>query len=158
MNHLHPAVDDYISESPHSIAVHEGLATARDLMRRYGIRHLAVTSDDKLVGIVSERDLGLARDVAGDWKELIVQDVMTPKPYVVRTGTPLSQVARAMARAKYGAAVVVDGGGPVGILTTVDALNALADVLEGRHERVSLEAVTRRPRRGKTRPVARQPR
>lgn len=158
MNHVRPAVEDYISESPYSIAAHEGLAKARDLMRRYGIRHLAVTSDGKLVGIVSERDLGLARDVAGDWKALIVQDVMTPKPYVVRTGTPLNQVARAMARSKYGAAVVADGGGAIGILTTVDALNALADVLEGRYERASLEAVTRRPRRGKTRPAARQPR
>lgn len=158
MERVRPAVEDYMTESPYSVAANEGLTTARDLMKRHGVRHLSVTRDGQLVGVLSERDLAAARDVADDWKALIVADVMTAKPYVVRPDAPLNQVARAMAQGKYGTAVVVDGSDAIGIFTLVDALTALADTLEGRHERASLEGIARRPRRGRTRPVARQPR
>lgn len=154
-----PTVEDYMTASPQSIASHEGLTAARNMMQRYRVRHLAVMSDGKLVGIISERDLIAAQEHAGARSTaLTVGDVMTDKPYSVRLNAPLNQVARTMAERRCGSAIVLDGRSVVGILTTVDALNALADALEGRGTRAALEGVTRKPPRGRTRPAARQPR
>jgi acetoin utilization protein AcuB len=154
-----PTVEDYMTATPQSIAVHEGLDAAQSLMQRFRVRHLAVMSGGKLVGVVSERDLAWPQALlAAHSKALTVQDVMARNPYAVRTNAPLNRVARTMAERRCGSAVVLAGTSVVGILTTVDALNALADTLEGRGTRAALESVTRKPPRGRTRPTARQPR
>jgi acetoin utilization protein AcuB len=54
---------------------------------------------------------------------------MTMDVYVAAPSTPLAEVARVMAENKYGSAVVMDRAKIVGVFTTVDALNALAQVL-----------------------------
>jgi acetoin utilization protein AcuB len=154
-----PTVEDYMTATPQSIAVHESFDVAQSLMRRYRVRRLAVLSDGKLVGVVSDRDLAWPRALLAARSEaLTVQDVMARKPYAVRMNAPLNQVARTMAERRCGSAVVLDGRAVVGIFTTVDALNALADTLEGRGARAALESVTRKPPRGRTRPAARHPR
>ncbi len=154
-----PTVEDYMTAIPHIVQAHEGITTARNLMQRYEVRHLAVYREGKLAGIVSDRDLASAQGFAGPHAAtLTVENVMTPDPYTVRLNAPLNHVARTMAEHKYGSAVVVDGTGVIGILTTVDALHALADTLEGRYTRAALEGVARTPRRGQTRPTSRHPR
>jgi CBS domain-containing protein len=86
-----------------------------------------------LVGILSDRDLKLARSFPGA-SELVVDDVMTPDPYVVELDTPLDEVAFVMAQHKYGCAVVVDtfGRHAVGIFTANDALKCLGETLRER--------------------------
>lgn len=79
---------------------------------------------------------------------------MTAPPCAARADAPLAQVARTMSQKKLGSAVVFDGTHIVGILTTVDALRALADVLQGRFARIEEELVAARAPRGRTRPLA----
>ncbi|HZA50286.1 MAG TPA: CBS domain-containing protein [Myxococcaceae bacterium] len=45
----------------------------------------------------------------------------------VHPDDPLALAARAMARGKFGSAVVLDSGRIVGMLSVVDVLSALAD-------------------------------
>jgi acetoin utilization protein AcuB len=123
-------VDRYMTASPVVIASDRTLAEAHQEMRAHGVRHLPVVEDRRLVGIVSQRDLYLLETLRGvDVGCERVSEAMTPNPYTTAPGTPLDEVAREMADHKYGCAVVVEGGGVVGVFTTVDALRALSAVL-----------------------------
>ena len=95
-------------------------------MKRYGIRHLPVLDGPDLVGILSDRDLSVAERV-GDPVHVTTGDVMSPEPYVVVPSAELAEVADAMARQRYGAAVIIDRGNVVGVFTAVDALRAIAE-------------------------------
>lgn len=145
-----PTVKDYMTPIPRWIGPHEPLLTALDVMTTAEIRHLPVVENLELIGMIAASDLSGAHGLAGR----IVADAMTPEPYAIAAATPLNVVAREMARRKIGSAVVMDGKSIAGILTEVDALNALADALEGKHARPLGEEVARLPRRGKTRPTS----
>jgi CBS domain-containing protein len=60
------------------------------------------------------------------------EDFMTAAPYCVPAGTPLEEVAFEMSAHKFGSVLVTDEDGNVsGIFTSIDALNALVEVLRG---------------------------
>lgn len=126
-----PTVAKYMTSSPFCIGFDQSLAFAHRLMREHDIRHLPVLSGGKLVGILSDRDLNFAetfQDV--DPNRVKVEEAMTPLPYSVAPDVPLRLVAREMAERKYGSAVVMQDHRVIGVLTTTDALRALADALE----------------------------
>ena len=54
---------------------------------------------------------------------------MTMDVYVAAPSTPLADAVLVMAENKYGSVVVVDGAKIVGVFTTIDALNALTQLL-----------------------------
>lgn len=119
-----------MTKTPHLIGDEQSLRTAHELMQRYGIRHLPVLHGGKLTGVVSLRDLHLVetlRDV--DPATVSVEEAMTQDVYTVGPKTPLKEVVKEMADRKLGSAVVVEGTSVVGVFTTVDALDVLADLL-----------------------------
>ena len=119
-----------MTKTPHLIGDEQSLATAHDLMHRHGIRHLPVLHGGKLTGVVSIRDLHLVetlRDV--DPATVRVEEAMTQDVYAVSPKTPLKEVVKEMAERKLGSAVVVEGSAVVGMFTTVDALDVLAELL-----------------------------
>jgi CBS domain-containing protein len=50
-------VSDSMTRSPHTIAAAEPASTAAERMIELGVRHLPVMKDDRVVGMVSARDL-----------------------------------------------------------------------------------------------------
>ena len=125
-------VSRYMTPHPHSIGRGQTLATAHEVMRKFGVRHLPVLEGGQIVGLVSLRDLHLIETLPDvDQAKLSVEEAMTPDPLTVTPDAPLGKLAREMAGHKYGAAVVVEGPRVVGVFTTVDALRALADALGG---------------------------
>jgi acetoin utilization protein AcuB len=118
----------YMTPSPHTIGKDQPLAVARHLMRHEHIRHLPVLDAGKLVGVVSDRELGFMEALPGA-ETFSVEDAAVPSTYAVAPEAPLDVVAAEMAELKVGSAVVMDGGRVVGMFTAVDALRALADVL-----------------------------
>jgi len=126
---LHAPVSKYMSPNPVSIQQDAELGDAVSLINTHNIRHLPVLDGDKLVGLVSERDLGLIESMLpGDWESVSVAEAMTPAPFSVAENTLLGEVAQRMALERFGSAVVVDEDGRVtGIFTTVDAMRALAE-------------------------------
>ena len=151
-----PTVGDVMTITPRTIVGTQPITNARRLMKEYDVRHLPVVDEhDKLVGVVSERDIHVAQ-AASDGR-VPVETIMTPKPYAVPPNALLNQVARIMAAKKHGSAVVVDKGTILGIFTTTDALGVLADSLEGKLPRVQAAIdVERRPARPRTRRVGRE--
>jgi CBS domain-containing protein len=128
MNKL--TVRAFMTASPHTVGVDQPLAVARDLMRRFRIRHLPVLRAGELVGLLSERDLGLVELMPGvDTAVVTVEEAMAGAPYTIDAGSSLEWLATDMCQRRADAAVVTDGGHVVGVFTTVDALRALEELL-----------------------------
>ena len=106
-------------------------------MNRAGYRHLPVVADDKLVGIITDRDLRLAVnspvvEEGADLKreavldEVRVDECMTPDPQCVSSNTPAHEVADLLSLNKFGAMPVVDEGKLVGMISYIDFLKHYA--------------------------------
>jgi acetoin utilization protein AcuB len=142
-----PQIVAFMTPFPHSIDIDAPLAEARAFMRRRRIRHLPVTEQGALVGMVTDRDIKLMLGPDFGYppeKELKVRDVCVDKPYIVAASTPLSSVARAMADRHIGSAIVTKQRKLVGVFTTTDACRALAEVLEPRSRQKTYRAPARR--------------
>lgn len=123
-------VSEIMNPLSHSIGDEQPMAAAAVRMHEHGIRHLPVLRGGRLVGIVSDRDLAMVESLEGvDPQTVPVGEAMTTGPYVVGPDDRLGPVLRTMAQHKYGTAIVAHGGRPVGILTTIDALQLCADLL-----------------------------
>jgi acetoin utilization protein AcuB len=124
-------VQDYMTETPHSIGVSLSLSDAANMMKAYKIRHLPVLDGNQLVGIVSDRDIQMVNSMAGvKADDVPIEEAMSQSPYTVASSTPLEVCARHMAKHKLGSAVVVNANNKVvGVFTVTDGMNALADLL-----------------------------
>ncbi len=111
--------------SPNVITVEADytIAEARTLLHRHRIRQLPVVRRERLVGIVTDRDLRSAPASAET-----VAEVMTTKPAVTSPGAAVDEAARQLRQRKFGALPVVEGGKLVGILTASDVLDAFVDL------------------------------
>lgn len=129
---LNVSVEEYTTPdpitAPHNLLVDELV----ELLEKHSIRHLPVVDgDNKVIGIISERDLRL---VAGlelvAHKHVRASDIMTPDPVNVPASTPLDEVAFTMSDMKIGSILVNDENGNfLGIFTASDALNALIEIV-----------------------------
>jgi len=112
------------------------MGTALRLMRQQGIRHLLVLDEGKLVGILSDRDLR-SPEVPGRWHaipwadSLAVESVMSSPVMVLSPDAALSDAARLMHDERIDCAPVVEDQTIVGIITSSDLLQILANE-EGR--------------------------
>lgn len=126
-------VKEFMVRSPYYIDPTAGLREANEIMSECGVRHLPVLESDKLVGLISERDLRAA--LAVDKDVMTIADVMRRDVYAVKASTPLKEVVADMAEMKIGSAVVVNSAFEViGIFTTTDALRLLSQILEDQDE------------------------
>ncbi len=119
---------------PITISAELTVEDARERMQANGIRHLPVLQGERLIGVISERDVARAEAVGGSHlRRVRVADAMAPDPYTCHPDEHLRRVVSDMAVRRLGCVVVVERGRVVGIFTTVDALQRLAglcDVVE----------------------------
>jgi len=132
-------VSKYMSPKVITVVSSMGIREAFFLMREKEIRHLPVVDEGQLVGIVSDR--GLRRpdwvDEAPDIShiydlndDLYVGDIMIKNIFCLHTYDTLSKAVKLLLDQKIGAAPVLDKDeGLVGMLSAVDLLQALGDVL-----------------------------
>jgi acetoin utilization protein AcuB len=117
---------------PYTIDVRAGIAEARAMMAKHDIRHLAVTEERRLIGIVSRRDLDAAQTPARGAErdeELSVGDAFVDHPFMVDVTLPLDEVLEQMWERRIGAALVLKAGKLVGILTSADVCRLFAEHL-----------------------------
>jgi acetoin utilization protein AcuB len=125
-------IRDHMTRDPLTIGIGQTLARAHEVMRTRGIRHLPVLDGDRLVGVISQRDLYFIETLKDvDPATVLVDEAMVREPYTVGPDAPIATVAQGMLRHKHGAAIVVAQGRVLGIFTTHDALKVL--VASARH-------------------------
>ncbi len=123
-------VSAYMTKNVHAIDMENSLPTARRMMEEHGIRHLPVTDGSKIVGLLSERDLGKLEVFPMLSMSMVsVPDAMSDKPYVVAPDAPMIGVLENMRDERLGSAIVADDGKVVGIFTATDAITHLIEAL-----------------------------
>lgn len=128
-----PPIQKFMTTSPAVLGPTTSVKEAHELMHRFRVRHLPICEGQTCVGVVSDGDLFRAEALlSADPGKLRTADVMSSSPYVVSPASPVDEVVAEMARRKLGSAVVVDNGKVVGIFTSIDALNAFAELLHTR--------------------------
>lgn len=129
---LTPTVRSVMTPAPEIIPAQADTASAQGRMKALGIRHLPVMDRDRLVGVLSERDLRGVRafldqmpgELGPTVGELCSRDLL-----VVGPDDPLDEAATAMADRRVGAALVIDGTELVGIMTCVDLCKGLTELV-----------------------------
>lgn len=125
--------------NPVWVEENDSMKKAMDLLKERGIRHLPVLKGDKLVGIVSERDIKQAspspataleiREIYYLLDRVTIKQIMTRRPYTVSPSAPIEEAALIMREKKIGCLPVVDDGRLVGILTETDILDAFIEAM-----------------------------
>lgn len=124
-------VREWMSPDPVTVTPSTPVPEARRLLRYYGVRHLPVVEGERVVGIISDRDVrideatlrALARARGDDARE--VRLVMSAPAHVVGPDETIEAAARSMLSWRISALpVVAPGGRLLGIITTTDCLLA----------------------------------
>jgi CBS domain-containing protein len=129
------SVRDAMTEDPRSIGPSESVVEAARLMREGDIGSLPITDDEKLVGMITDRDI-TTRVVAeaADPKMTSVGDVHSRELISVEPDEELDEALRLMARHQVRRLPVVENGRLVGIV-------AQADIALGENEKRTGELV-----------------
>ena len=129
-------LQDIMSTNVKTVTPSVTVATARNLMRVDGIHHLLVVDDRRVVGIVSDRDLG--GRVGGrraDGGATSIADVMSAHVVTVTADATVRQAANLMRGHGIGCLAVVADEKPVGIVTITDLLELIGRGVERPIER-----------------------
>jgi acetoin utilization protein AcuB len=132
-------VEDVMTRDVVTLTPEQTLRDAITLLRRQRIRHLPVVDGQKLLGIVTDRDVkratpsvltGVGKDEYDNSLVAIkVAQLMTREPITVPRGSTLKSAVEIFINTRVGALPVVEDGRLVGILTDVDVLRVARDFL-----------------------------
>ncbi len=124
-------VSDFMTAEVEVIFDDEQVDIAGTIMTLSRIRHLPVTDrGDRLVGLLTQRDL-LARVVShGVEAPVLVRDIMTKKVTTIAATAPIQRAARIMLENKYGCLIVTEAQRITGILTETDFVDFVASNAE----------------------------
>jgi len=129
-------VSNWMSKNVITVDVDDSMQNAMKLMKENGIRMLPVLKKEKLVGVVTDRDLkrASASDATTlDIHELLyliskikVGNIMTPNPITVPRNFTVEETAEVLLKHKISGAPVVDQNGKVvGVITQADLFRVL---------------------------------
>ncbi len=128
-----PKIKSAMTPFPYSVDIKTPVMEALDFMREHGIRHLPVTEDGVLIGVVTDRDIKLLLGPEFEYPEPAttkVADAMVDEAYVVDLETKLDVVLDEMSKRKIGSVLVTRKGKIAGIFTSVDACRVFAEYLQ----------------------------
>ena len=144
-------VKERMTRNPITIRPDMPVTEAQAMMKREKIHHLPVMDkDEKLVGIVSEKDLLYASpspastlsvyEMSSLLAKLKVEKVMSKNVVTVSEDVPLEEAARIMADRGVGGLPIMRGSSLVGIITESDLFRVFIELFGARQKgiRVSL--------------------
>jgi acetoin utilization protein AcuB len=128
-----PEIISIMTPLPHSIEASRSIHEAKAIMDVEQIRHLPVTSEARLVGMLSERELRLAYAIGATQNStapLNVGDVCNLEAYVTDFETPISEVLTELIEKKIASALITRNGKLVGIVTNTDIYRHYRELLK----------------------------
>ncbi len=125
-------VRDIMTTEVVTLKVDEELSLASDIMTLARIRHLPIVEGNRLVGIISQRDLfkaSLASVIDYDYqvarthlKAVTLEEIMIKDIVTITPNTKIHDAGRIMLAKKIGCLPVVEDGALVGMLTESDIM------------------------------------
>jgi len=112
-------VGELVYRAPITVDAGATLSHARELMVAHKVRHLPVVEGGKLVGMLSDADLGPYVGYLGNTR---VNAAMTPNPTAIAPEADAAVAARVMLEHKVRALPVTDGETVVGVVSVSDVL------------------------------------
>jgi len=129
--HQYPEIRQYMTAAPITVGPATSLSKAVKTMREHQVRHLPVVDRDRVVGVLSQRDILIMESLPGvNPTEVRVDEAMVRDVFTAGPRTPVGEVVETMIDRKLGSTIVADDGHVLGVFTTTDALRALHDLLE----------------------------
>lgn len=127
-------IEEFTTPCPITVDQLTSVDEIMKIFKENGIRHMPVVSDNRAVGVISERDLMPFNSVIDFGRKFTAYDIIKfQTPYSVQEKTPIEDVAFDMSIKKIGSAVVENEKGRVtGIITTTDMLNALVEIMRAK--------------------------
>ena len=127
-------VSRWMTKTVVTIKPHDTVRQARELLSKHRINQLPVVVNNKLVGIVTDRDIRDAypsslrllrgKDIDDFADAHTIEEVMTYDVIAVNPQTTLREAAQRLRRQRLGALPVVEQEKLVGIITRSDLLDA----------------------------------
>jgi len=134
-------VRDYMSSPATSVPHDAKLLEAALALRRTGFRHLAIVDGERLVGVISDRDIArfapsLLTNISPEEYNAIFENtpvgrVMMRNPVTVAPTTPIREAVKLLHNRKFGCLPVVENNKLVGIITVSDMLSFLHRLITG---------------------------
>ena len=130
-----PQIKAVMTPFPHAIEHRLPLGQAAEQMREHKIRHLPVTKDGELAGLISERDIAIYTQGTKQGegaREVVVSDIAVSEVYVVDLTESLDNVLIHMSQHHIDCALVTKNGKLAGLFTVTDVCREFAGYL--RHQ------------------------
>lgn len=113
--------------APLTLTPEDSVAAAWGLMREHRVGCILVVEDERLVGILTERDLLFKVD--GQESDHRLRELMTPDPETLSPDDPIVFALNKMSVGGFRHVPLVDEHGrPLGVVSVKDVVNYLADV------------------------------
>ncbi len=136
-------VSDWMSKKVFTVNADDYLSDALSLMKEKGIKHVPVVKNEKLKGILSDRDIkeySPSKATSLDIYELHyllaktrIREIMKTRVITTTADTPVEEAAMIMLDNNIGCLPVVDEGEVSGIISDKDIYRALVDITGVRH-------------------------
>jgi acetoin utilization protein AcuB len=143
-------MQDWMKQKVLTLGPEASAFEALRLCRERRIRHIPIVKDERLVGIISDRDLRDASPPLGDpdrvstMKEIRLEDVMTREVITTHPEDTIVHAAREMYERKIESLPVVDEEKLLGIVTSSEVMRALIAVIgvhEPGHSRIAVQTL-----------------
>lgn len=136
-------VSDWMTRKVITLAPDDSVSAAVKLMKEKKIKHIPVVKDEKLKGIISDRDIrefSPSKATSLDIYELHyllattkVKEMMKSSVLTITPDSPVEEAAMRMLDNSIGSLPVVDSGKVVGIISDRDIFRVLVDITGVRH-------------------------
>ena len=126
-------INDIVQRDLATVAQHASLAEVLRVLNRKGVRHVPVIENERLVGIISDRDikaaLALSLGPGGETIYRTAGQIMTRDPETIVPMSPVEEAARIMVTRRISALPVTEQGRLIGIVTETDLLRLLSHAM-----------------------------
>jgi CBS domain-containing protein len=126
-------VRDLMTQNPRSVRPDDSVIEAARMLRDENVGSLPLVDGDRLVGIVTDRDIALRVVAEGrDPGSVSVQEIASRDPITAEATSDLDDALRLMARHQVRRLPVTEEGRLVGILAQADVAGEIGDKQTGR--------------------------
>jgi acetoin utilization protein AcuB len=126
-------VADWMTETVLAVEIYDSISVARQLMAKHRVNQLPVIENERLMGIVTDRDIrdayptsmliGRTKEIDKFAESYTVEEVMTHDVFTVEPETPLATAVALLRHHRIGSLPVIKGKQLVGIITRSDILD-----------------------------------